>query len=417
MKDIIAAQQINRRSGAAMLSDVLHPPVFQDSTFIADQHLYKRKRKSLFERIHGSGEESFTRPLPAEHHLPEHRTPKRHMPEHQVPERNTRGWSIWKRNIWERFKRFPETVLTAGALFTRKKLIVGVLVCFSVGCLAFVSYIPDPDPPQDSRVQEARGASGIAPHVWDEIPLDLTEEFAWQSYTVVSGDSVEGISRRFGLSLDAIIASNDLRNVRQLRAGERIRIPNMDGIPYTVQSGDSYTGIAEAQNVPLEAILDANDIQSNEITAGTVLFIPGAKMDKTALRQALGTFFIWPIPATRLSSNFGWRKDPFTGLRSYHAGLDIPTSTGTSVKAAADGRVSATGFNAVYGNFLIVSHGDTYQTMYAHLSKILVKTGTYVNQGTVIARSGNTGRSTGPHLHFSVYKNKVAVNPIDVVNK
>jgi murein DD-endopeptidase MepM/ murein hydrolase activator NlpD len=190
----------------------------------------------------------------------------------------------------------------------------------------------------------------------------------------------------------------------------------MDGIPYTVRRGDSYAKIAASMDVPLEAILDANDIQSDAISAGTVLFIPGAKMDKAALRQALGEQFIWPISGRRTSS-YGWRNDPFTGIRSFHAGQDIAAPAGTAVKAAAGGRVSATGYNAVYGNFIIITHSPEYQTMYAHLSKILAVNGAPVSQGAVIGRVGNTGRSTGAHLHFSVYKNKRAINPLEVLNK
>jgi murein DD-endopeptidase MepM/ murein hydrolase activator NlpD len=407
MKDIIVAQQIARRPGLSILSTVLYPPILQDNSFIVDQHLRKREKKPLFERERGSNRDnglSFSKPIP------EHILHERFMPEYILPERS----------LPEQFDQCRRSVLqaVAAALYARKKLVAIILLCLAAGCLAFVNYIPDPEPPEDSLVKEnsTRWVSADLSNAGDEIPLDLTEVFAWQSYTVKYGDSVEGIARRFGLSLDAVIASNNLRNVRQLRAGDHIRIPNIDGIPYTVKNGDSYAGIASAQKVPLEAILDANDIQSDEIMAGTVLFIPGAKMDKTALRQALGTFFIWPLIGKR-SSPFGWRDDPYTGARSFHAGLDISIPMGTPVKASSDGKVSATGFNAVYGNFLIISHTNDYQTMYAHLNRILVKTGAYVNQGSVIARSGNSGRSTGPHLHFSVYKNKRAINPLDVVNK
>ncbi|MDR2700981.1 MAG: M23 family metallopeptidase [Spirochaetaceae bacterium] len=423
MKDIIAAQQIARRSGLSLLSTVLYPPVLQDNSFIADQHLQKREKKPHFEKTRGSNKDnglSFTRSVPEhilqERYVPEYIRMERHVPERHIPERYVPELN---KNEQSGQRRKSVFVAVADALYARKKLVTVVFLCLTAGGLAFVNYIPEPDPPpEDSLIQEnpVRGVSVDLSNLGDEIPLDLTEVFAWQSYSVKYGDSVEGIARRFGLSLDAIIASNNLSNVRQLKAGQRIRIPNMDGIPYTVKSGDSYGGIASAQKVPLEAILDANDIQSEEIRAGTVLFIPGAKMDKTALRQALGTFFIWPLAGKR-SSPFGWRDDPFTRARSFHAGQDISVPMGTPVKASADGKVSATGFNAVYGNFLIISHSDDYQTMYAHLNRILVKTGAYVSQGSVIARSGNSGRSTGPHLHFSVYKNKRAINPLDVVNK
>jgi murein DD-endopeptidase MepM/ murein hydrolase activator NlpD len=302
-----------------------------------------------------------------------------------------------------------------------KPLLIALgLVClafFSV--LVFIDFIPDPDPPEDTVPTGLAGieTSFSAEVPGDEFPLDLRETFSWQDYTVRQGDTVEGISKRFGLSLDAIIASNNISNVRRgLIAGEKIRIPNMDGIPYTVKSGDSYLKIADSMNVPLEAILDANDIQSGAIRPGTVLFIPGARMKSEELKKALGDQFIYPVRG-RITSGFGWRIDPFTKTRLYHAGMDLSSRAGTPVKAAASGRVSAVGYNAIYGNFVIITHDAAYQTMYGHLSKILASKGSRVGQGDVVGLVGSTGRSTGPHLHFAVYRNERAINPLEILNK
>ncbi|MDR1308153.1 MAG: peptidoglycan DD-metalloendopeptidase family protein [Treponema sp.] len=415
MKDIIAAQQIRRRS-SSLLSSAAQFRVLADNSFINDQHPLpvrrkKRPRQSLgfFQQFRQSGEKPAPRKPPVRPSAP--KAPAQQAPAPGTVERGNAGTG---RSTAAGAARLSRKTLFGGAF-----LLVAVCLVYAAG----MNYIPDPDPPEDTLFREGLAAgpfrtarTELSPE-GDAIPLDLTETFAWQEYTVRSGDSVEAISRRFGLSLDAVIASNELRNVRrELRAGQKIRIPNMDGIPYTVKKGDSYTKIAADFEVPLEAVLDANDIQSGAINAGTVLFIPGARMDKNALRQALGELFIYPVSG-RMSSPFGWRRDPFTGTRSYHAGLDLSAPMGTPVKAAADGRVSATGTNAVYGNFIILSHSGDYQTMYAHLSRILVKGGSYVNQGTEIGRVGSTGRSTGPHLHFSVYKNKRAINPLEVLNK
>ena len=449
MKDIIAAQQIQRRSGyaasssfkdapegrrppvgASLLTSAMKFQILPENSFIADQQLPKRKKNPLLEKIYNARKQEsgfFFK-------LPQPRKPRKEKPrkERQLRETpavngNTASGNTASGNTApfgeipaERRPVETRSPFEIKNLLTQRNLILlGMFLCLTAGSLVHIGYVPDPEPPEDVHARGSigyRNSAAALGHAGDIIPLDVTESFAWQSYTVRSGDTVEGISRRFGLSLDAVIASNNLRNVRELRAGERIRIPNMDGVPYTVKSGDSYAGIASSQGVPLEAILDANEIQSGDIRAGTVLFIPGAKMDKTALRQALGTLFIWPLSGKQ-SSHFGWRNDPFTGLRSFHAALDISVPVGSMVKASADGKVSATGYNAVYGNFLIISHGNDYQTMYAHLSRILVKNGASVSQGAIIARSGNSGRSTGPHLHFAVYKNKRAINPLEVLNK
>jgi murein DD-endopeptidase MepM/ murein hydrolase activator NlpD len=250
----------------------------------------------------------------------------------------------------------------------------------------------------------------------DPIPLDLMETFSWSPYKVKRGDSVSRIAVNHGISMDAVIACNNITNARRLREGEILRIPNMDGVPYTVKKGDSLSKISSSLKVPLEAILDANDIQSDDISQGTVLFIPGARMKYEELKLALGEFFIYPIRG-RLTSPYGWRNDPISGVRRYHAAIDLASPTGTVVKAAMDGRVSTTGFNATYGNYIIVTHGSGFQTMYAHLSVISVNKNDAVNQGAKIGEVGNTGYSTGSHLHFAVFKNGKAVNPLDYLHR
>jgi murein DD-endopeptidase MepM/ murein hydrolase activator NlpD len=249
----------------------------------------------------------------------------------------------------------------------------------------------------------------------EEMPLDMMEVFKWQSYKVKRGDSVFKIARDHAVSMDAIIASNGMTNAKKLYEGQELRIPNMDGIPYAVKRGDSLLKISGSLGVPLTAILDANDIESDDISPGTVLFIPGARMKTEDLRLALGEFFKYPIRG-KLSSPFGWRNDPFTGVRRYHAAIDLAASTGTTVKASMDGRVATAGYNATYGKFIILSHSNGFQTLYAHLNATSVSQGSYVSQGAKIGEVGSTGYSTGPHLHFAVYKNGKAVNPLDFLN-
>jgi murein DD-endopeptidase MepM/ murein hydrolase activator NlpD len=214
--------------------------------------------------------------------------------------------------------------------------------------------------------------------------------------------------------MDAVIASNDIRNARRLREGEELRIPNMDGIPYTVKKGDTLDKIAKSMGVPLEVILDANDIRSDNIQQGETFFIPGARMAPEALRLALGELLIYPV-RSRVTSQFGWRISPVTGQRHFHAALDLAGSIGTPIKAAMDGKVSTVGLSPTFGKFIILSHDTGYQSMYAHLSVVSVKQGERVNQGSKIGEIGNTGLTTGPHLHFAVYKNGRAVNPLDLL--
>jgi murein DD-endopeptidase MepM/ murein hydrolase activator NlpD len=133
------------------------------------------------------------------------------------------------------------------------------------------------------------------------------------------------------------------------------------------------------------------------------------------LKLALGELFVYPIRG-RLTSPYGWRNDPISGVRRFHAALDLAASIGTPVKAAMDGKVSTVGFNGTYGKFIILSHNNGFQTMYAHLNVTSVTQGSYINQGSKIGEVGSTGYSTGPHLHFAVFKNGRPVNPNDLLS-
>jgi murein DD-endopeptidase MepM/ murein hydrolase activator NlpD len=118
-----------------------------------------------------------------------------------------------------------------------------------------------------------------------------------------------------------------------------------------------------------------------------------------------------PVSAA-LGSGFGWRTDPFTGQNALHTGQDFPVPQGTPITAAAAGIVLFAGWENEYGNTVEISHGNGLVTRYAHGSKILVKTGDIVKSAQAIMQSGNSGRSTGPHLHFEVIVNGVFQNPM-----
>lgn len=118
------------------------------------------------------------------------------------------------------------------------------------------------------------------------------------------------------------------------------------------------------------------------------------------------------LPVRGLYGNgYGWRKDPFTGERDFHQGLDIAAAPGTKVVAPADGIVTMAGPTGGYGNFLVISHGYGMVTHYGHLMKFTVRPGQRVHRGDVIGAVGSTGRSTGPHLHYEVVVHQRAVDP------
>jgi murein DD-endopeptidase MepM/ murein hydrolase activator NlpD len=112
-----------------------------------------------------------------------------------------------------------------------------------------------------------------------------------------------------------------------------------------------------------------------------------------------------------ITSTFGYRKSPFTGLRDFHHGLDIGAKIGTPVKTTADGKVTYAGKQGPLGNLVVIDHGHGMLTRYGHLNRILINRGDFVKRGEVIGEVGNTGRSTGSHLHYEVHLNGVPVNP------
>ncbi len=130
---------------------------------------------------------------------------------------------------------------------------------------------------------------------------------------------------------------------------------------------------------------------------------------RAALARA--TPAIWPAVGA-LTSGFGARRDPFTAEPSLHPGLDLDASAGDPVHATADGVVSEARFHPEYGNLVTVAHGFGIETRYAHLSQALVRTGTSVTRGRIIGRAGSTGRSTGTHVHYEVWIDGRAVDPL-----
>ena len=135
----------------------------------------------------------------------------------------------------------------------------------------------------------------------------------------------------------------------------------------------------------------------------------------SVLKETLPTLYPVDVPYT--SSSFGWRRDPFLGIRAFHKGLDFSAAHGEKIRSTGAGMVTMVGKGKNYGNFLKIKHGDGLETRYAHSSKILVKKGDIVEKNQVIALVGNTGRSTGPHLHYEIRLNGRALDPRQYLKK
>jgi murein DD-endopeptidase MepM/ murein hydrolase activator NlpD len=248
---------------------------------------------------------------------------------------------------------------------------------------------------------------GVGP---TDLHPDAVQTVQTRSYKVRSGDTISEIAQRFGLNMDTVISYNGIQDARALREGSVLALPNADGLKYRVRRGDNLDGIARRHGVALNELLDWNDLDSALIVPGQELFIPGARLSEMERNRVFGRLFIYPTIG-RITSRFGVRSDPITGLRRFHNGVDLANAVGTPVVAAMSGRVAMLGYNPNFGKYIIISHPEGYQTLYGHLSQFLVQKGQRVGQGHEIARMGNTGYSTGSHLHFSIFKRGEPVDP------
>ncbi len=234
------------------------------------------------------------------------------------------------------------------------------------------------------------------------------------SYKIEKGDTIGEIAQNFGLNQDTLLSVNGIKNSRLIQIGQVLKVPNQDGIMYTVKSGDTLLAVAEKYESESGAIQTANELFSETIYPNSRLFLPGARLNMVEVQEINGDLFIWPINGY-ITSLYGYRPSPFTGVRQFHSGLDIGAPTGTPIKAGMSGRVTATGYDDISGNYVVITHHSGYRTLYAHMSVIRTKTGNYVRTGDRIGDVGSTGLSTGPHLHFTVYKNGVTVNPRQLI--
>jgi murein DD-endopeptidase MepM/ murein hydrolase activator NlpD len=259
-----------------------------------------------------------------------------------------------------------------------------------------------------------------------------------RTHEVVSGDNTWVIAHQYNLSVEEVIKANPTIDPERLKIGQVISlvVPK----PYITVQTKEYVELVES--IPFETeyvktdslykgdkkitvqgeegqaeikgyIVKENGIQvAREIVEETIVSEPKTRIiaegTKTRPATVATGSFLNPTRG-RLTSRFGLRW----GRR--HEGIDIGASIGTSVTSADAGRVSFSGKNGAYGNLVIIDHENGYQTYYAHCSKLLVKKGDRVYKGQQIATVGNTGRSTGPHLHFEVRKNGTPVNPLQFV--
>ena len=245
-------------------------------------------------------------------------------------------------------------------------------------------------------------------------PLPAIEDLILR-HDVSDGETVNDVAAELGVSVSNLLASNRLFGGGQLQPGQ-VLYASRDGIVHTIQSGQTLTDISLTYAVPVETLTEANGLNAaSTIFAGDRILIPDASTsfwdDVVRLSNGVPSRFIWPLEG-EVVSTFGWREHPVLGNRHHHDGIDLDVPEGTIVHASAGGEVYFYGEQPGYGNVLVLEHSEGFFTMYGHLASAIVAAGRYVEMGQEIALSGNTGISSGPHLHFEVRNGEFPIDPI-----
>ncbi|MBI9097633.1 MAG: M23 family metallopeptidase [Spirochaetaceae bacterium] len=234
------------------------------------------------------------------------------------------------------------------------------------------------------------------------IPLSIYE------YTVKKNETIFSISSILNLTYDSIVTLNGIENPEAMEEGDTLLIPNSPGI-YINQSPHSR----------LEEIVSLRDEEGLNIkirkTEGLIpyIFLSGSHLNRNERSFFLKTLFRKPLETDFRTSDYGFRIHPIEGKRHFHTGIDYRAPVGTFVFSSRDGVISDTGVLGNYGLYIIIKHEGGYETVYSHLNKIIVRVNDRVLSGQTIAESGNSGISTGPHLHFEIRKNGIPLNPND----
>lgn len=231
------------------------------------------------------------------------------------------------------------------------------------------------------------------------------------THVVQRGETLSDIARQYGVSLEYLVASNDISDIHNIQAGQELRVLSPPGIVHTVARGETLWKIARVYRVPVAEIEAVNGIdRSSLLRPGQLLMLPGARVPPALQRRVDaargGTGFLWPAEGGWISSRFGPRWGRI------HEGIDIAVPPGSVVRAAAQGRVKIARWYGGYGLLVVLDHGDGVSTRYGHNSRLLVREGEWVRRGEAIALSGNTGNSTGPHLHFEIRMDGRPVDPL-----
>ena len=286
------------------------------------------------------------------------------------------------------------------------------------------------------------------------------------TYKVKKKDTIPAIAKRYGIKQDTILMNNKDALNNKMKVGDTITFPSIDGLYYKLEKNDTLAKIAKKYGISVVDIVDYNNINPKRLKAGSTIFLKGVTLQKykdvegrlIANQQAKedkkknknkekekekekpenppkgtkgsppppppednddggrsaaysGAGFAYPVRYAGVSSPFGNRYHPVLKRYILHTGVDLVAKY-VPLRAAKAGVVTFAGNMSGYGKIIIIRHDNGYETRYAHLSVISTNVGEHVNQGDLIGKTGNSGRTTGAHLHFEIRQNGVPKNPM-----
>jgi murein DD-endopeptidase MepM/ murein hydrolase activator NlpD len=262
----------------------------------------------------------------------------------------------------------------------------------------------------DTNQESLQAVSGALRVSTEDIDFPVTDTVS--VYEVKKGDTLQDVAALFNVSVNTIIWANNLSS-KTITKGDTLIILPVTGIKHVVKKGDSISSVAKKYKADAQDIAIYNGLSvDSSLTLGDTVIVPDGEIEIASQPKTKTS----PKTKSRILNSYtysapsGFLARPVVGGRKTqgihgHNGIDIAATPGTPVLAAASGRAIVAkigGYNGGYGNMIIITHEKGVQTVYAHLQNVYITQGQTVTQGQTIGEVGNTGRSTGPHLHFEV---------------